>query len=55
MTYGDLRYLPRRTAFDKVLFDKVFEIGNNPQWDEYHRELASIKILKEPIHTQGQE
>ena len=26
MSYGDLKDLPRRTAFDKILHDKAFNI-----------------------------
>ena len=30
ITYGDFKDLPRRTAFDKELFDKAFNIAKNP-------------------------
>ena len=30
MAYGDFKDLPRRTASDKVLRDKAFNIGKNP-------------------------
>ena len=31
MAYGDFRDLPRRTAFDKILRDKAFNIAKNPK------------------------
>ena len=34
--------VPRRTAFDKVLRDKVFNIAKNPKHDGYQRALASM-------------
>ena len=40
MDYGDFKDLARRTASDKVLRDKVFNIAKNPKYDEYQRELA---------------
>ena len=41
MTYGDFKDLARRTASDKVLRDKAFNIGKNPKYDRYKRGLAS--------------
>ena len=41
MAYGDFKDLARRTASDKVLRDKVFNIAKNHKYDEYQRELAS--------------
>ena len=38
----DFKDLPRRTASDKVLSDKVFHIAKNPRYDEYQRGLASM-------------
>ena len=29
MAYGDLKNLPRRTAFDKILSNRVFNITKN--------------------------
>ena len=52
MTYGDFKDLKRRTASDKVLRDKTFDIAKNPKYDGYQRRLASsflkffIKSLK---------
>ena len=37
MTY---RYLPRKTAADKVLNDKAFNIAKNLKYDEHQRGLA---------------
>ena len=42
MAYGDFKDLARRTASDKVLRDKAFNIAKNPKYDEYQRELASM-------------
>ena len=40
MGYGDFKGLNRRTAADKVLRDKVFNIAKNPKYDGYQRRLA---------------
>ena len=40
MAYGEFKDLNRRTAGDKVLRDKVFDIAKNPKYDGYQRELA---------------
>ena len=40
MANGDFKDLARRTASDKVLRDKAFNIGNNPKYDGYQRGLA---------------
>ena len=42
MAYGDFKDLNRRTAADKVLRDKAFNIAKNPKYDEYQRRLASM-------------
>ena len=42
MAYGDFKDLTRRTASDKVLRDKAFNIANNPKYDGYQRGLASM-------------
>ena len=39
MANGDFKDLPRRTASDKILRDKVF---NNEKYDGYQRALASM-------------
>ena len=41
MAYGDFKDLAR-TASDKVLRDKAFNIAKNPKYDGYQRELASM-------------
>ena len=33
MTYGDFKYLPKRTATDKVLRDKAFKIASDQKYD----------------------
>ena len=38
MTYGDFKYLTRRTASDKIL--------GNPKYDGYQRGLASMESNK---------
>ena len=51
--------LTRRTASDKILRDKGFDIANNPKYYEYQRGLASM-VYKffdenhrlEPLHLQ---
>ena len=42
MAYGDFKDLKKRTAADKVLRDKRFNITKNPKYDGYQRELASM-------------
>ena len=42
MAYGDFEDLSRRTAADKVLPDKVFNIAENRIYDRYHRVAASM-------------
>ena len=42
MTYGGFKDIKRRTASDKILKDKAFNIAKNPNYDEYQRGLASI-------------
>ena len=42
MAYGDFKDLARRTASDKVLRDKAFNIVKNPKYDGYQRGLASV-------------
>ena len=39
MTYGDFSDLARRTASDKVLRDKAFNIAKNPKYDGYEEGL----------------
>ena len=42
MTYGDFKDLPRRTASDKILRDKSFNIAKNPKYGGYQRVLVSM-------------
>ena len=42
MAYGDFKDLNRRTAADKVLHYKAFNIAKNPKYDEYQHVLASM-------------
>ena len=42
MAYGDFKDLTRRTASDKILHDKAFNIAKNPKYDGYQHGLASI-------------
>ena len=55
MAYGDFKDLARRTASDKVLRDKAFNITKNPKYDGYQRGLALWFInflIKSPLHFQ---
>ena len=42
MAYGDFKVLAKRTASDKVLRDKAFNIAKNPKYDRYQRDLTSL-------------
>ena len=42
MAYGDFKGSTRRTASDKILYDKAFNIAKNPKYDGYQCRLASI-------------
>ena len=42
MFYGSFKDLTRRTASDKVLRDKAFNIAKNTKCDGYQRGLASV-------------
>ena len=44
LDYGEYKGLTRRTASDKVLRDKAFNIAKNPKHDGYQRELASMAL-----------
>ena len=48
MAYGDLKDLAKRTASDKVLRDKAFNIAKYPKYDGCQRGLASMvyKVFK---------
>ena len=40
MIYRDFKNLTRRTASDKILSDKAFNIAKNPKYDGYQRGLT---------------
>ena len=42
MAYGDIKDLKKRTAANKVLRDKAFNIAKNPKYDGYQRGPANI-------------
>ena len=42
MAYGDFKDIARRTASDKVLRDKAFNIAKSPKYGGYQRGLASM-------------
>ena len=42
MAYGDFKDIKKRTASDKILRDKAFNIAKNPKYDGYQRGLASM-------------
>ena len=42
MAYGDFKDLPRRTASEKVLCDKAFNIAKNPKYDGYQSWRTSM-------------
>ena len=42
MAYGDFKDLTRRTASDKILHDKIFNIAKNSKCYGYQRGLASM-------------
>ena len=42
MACGDFKDIKRRTASDKILRDKAFNIAKNPKYDGYQRGIASM-------------
>ena len=42
MAYEHFKDLPRKTAFDRALRDKGFDIASNLKYDGYQRRLASM-------------
>ena len=42
MAYEDFKGLERRTASDRILRNKAFNIAKNPNYDEYERGLGSM-------------
>ena len=53
MAYGDFKDLARRTASDKDLRDKAFNINKNWKYNGYQRGLASMvyKFFDEKQYT----
>ena len=45
MDYGDFKDLVRRTASDKVLRDKAFNIAKNPKYDGYQTGFINQSLL----------
>ena len=45
MTYGDFKDLKRRTASDKILRDKAFNIAKNPKYDDIKEDLLLWFII----------
>ena len=46
MAYGDVKVFTRRTASDKILCDKGFNIAKNPKYDGYQRKLSANFLIK---------
>ena len=42
IAYGDFKDLPRRTAIDRILRGKAFNLAKNAKHDGYQRGLASM-------------
>ena len=42
MAHGNFKDLAKRTAFNKVLRDKAFDISKNPKYHGYQRCLVSM-------------
>ena len=55
MAYGNFKDIEKRTASDKVLSDKAFNIAKNPNYDGYQTGLASMayKIFDEKSKRSG--
>ena len=54
MVYGDFKDLNRRTAADKLLRDKTFNIAKNSKYDGYQRGLASMVYTFFDKRTSGE-
>ena len=55
MADGNFKDLARRTASDKVLREKAFNIAKNLKYDGYQESLASMVykfLIKNPLHLQ---
>ena len=44
MAFEDFKHLVKRTASDKVLKDRAFNIAKNPKYDGYQKGLASMVL-----------
>ena len=53
MAYGYFKDLTRRTAADKVLRNKGFNIAKNPKYDGYQRGFGSIAYKFLDKNTSG--
>ena len=53
MAYGEFKDLTRRTASDKILRDKTFNIAKNPKHDGCQRVLASMVYKLSDKKTSG--
>ena len=53
MAYGDFKDLARRTASNKVLINKAFNIAKNPKYDGYQRGLASMVCTFFDLKSKG--
>ena len=53
MAYGDFKDLTRRTASDKILRDKAFNIDKNPKHDVYHDASMVYKFFDKKTSTRG--
>ena len=42
MIYGDFKDLTRRTASDKIVLDKAFNVAKNPKYEIYQGGLTSM-------------
>ena len=54
MAYVDFKDLTRRTASDKILHDKAFNIAKNLKYDEYQRRLVSMVFRFFDKNTSGE-
>ena len=53
MAYRDFKDLAKRTAADKVLKNKAFNIAKNPKYDRYQGRLASMVYKFFDKNTKG--
>ena len=53
MAYGDFKDLAKRTAADKVLKNKAFNIAKDPKYDGYQKGLASMLYKFFDKNTKG--